>query len=213
MTQRRVLTPMSFLGCDNNSFAMRGLHQILVEVKPELKPLPGVALLAKSHGIKVPPNDRYSYGVDCDEVYPGIYVGDEGAARNKHYLRGLGVTHVLNTAEGSQFGQVDTSQAFYNSHGISYLGLRLVDIPQEDIAAHFDKCANFIDDCLEHNGKVLVNCRMGMSRSATIAIAYLMIKKGMTVDDGLRTLRMNRAVRPNNGFLLQLVQLDAKLRS
>ncbi|KAH9361767.1 dual specificity protein phosphatase 3-like [Haemaphysalis longicornis] len=204
---------MSVLGSDNNSFAMKGLHQILIEVKPELKPLPGVALLAKLHGYRPPPADRYTYGVDCDEVYPGIFVGDEGAARNKDYLHGLGVTHVLNTAEGPQFGQVDTNQAFYASHSISYLGLRLVDIPQEDIAAHFEKCANFIDDCLEHNGKVLVNCRMGMSRSATIAIAYLMIKKGMTVDDGLRTLRMNRAVRPNNGFLSQLVQLDTKLRS
>lgn len=203
---------MSLLNHDHSS-VMRGLHQILIEVKPELKPLPGVALLSKSHGRKTPPTDRYSYGIDCDEVYPGIFVGDEGAARHKDYLRGLGVTHVLNTAEGHQFGQVDTNQAFYASHNIRYLGMRLVDIPQEDISAHFDQAADFIDECLQLGGKVLVNCRMGMSRSATIAIAYLMIKKGMTVDDGLRTLRMNRAVRPNNGFLLQLVQLDTKLRS
>ncbi|CAN8000401.1 dual specificity protein phosphatase 3 [Ixodes scapularis] len=203
---------MTLLGRDN-SCIMRGLHQILVEVKPELKPLPGVALLSKSHGRKTPPTDRYSYGIDCDEVYPSIFVGDEGAAKNKDYLRGLGVTHVINTAEGQKFGQVDTGQAFYASHGIHYLGLKLIDIPQEDISAHFDKAAEFIDDCLQQGGKVLVHCRMGMSRSATIAIAYLMIKKGMTVDDGLRTLRMNRAVRPNNGFLLQLVQLDTKLRS
>lgn len=203
---------MTLLGRDN-SCTMRGLHQILVEVKPELKPLPGVALLSKNHGRKTPPTDRYSYGIDCDEVYPSIFVGDEGTARNKDYLRGLGVTHVINTAEGQKFGQVDTGQAFYSSHGIQYLGLKLVDIPQEDISAHFDKTAEFIDDCLQQEGKVLVHCRMGMSRSATIAIAYLMIKKGMTVDDGLRTLRMNRAVRPNNGFLLQLVQLDTKLRS
>ncbi|XP_077503268.1 dual specificity protein phosphatase 3-like isoform X2 [Amblyomma americanum] len=159
---------MSFLGCDN-SFAMRGLHQILVEVKPELKPLPGVALLAKSHGLKAPPTDRYSYGVDCDEVYPGIFVGDEGAARNKRYLRGLGVTHVLNAAEGPQFGQVDTNQAFYDSHAISYLGLRLVDIPQEDIAAHFDKCADFIEDCLEHNEYAIEATNRGVATNRRLS--------------------------------------------
>ncbi|XP_064466489.1 dual specificity protein phosphatase 3-like [Ornithodoros turicata] len=191
---------------------MKGLHQILVEVKPELRPLPGVALLSNVYGRKTPPADRYSYGIDCDEVFPGIFVGDEGAARNKDYLRGLGVTHVLNTAEGYQFGQVDTTKEFYASHHIEYLGLRLIDMPQEDISAHFDKSAEFIESCLERKGKVLVHCRMGMSRSATITIAYLMIKKGMTVDDALRTLRMHRAVRPNNGFLLQLIQLDTKLR-
>lgn len=35
------------------------------------------------------------------------------AARNKQYLRMMGITHVLNTAEGSRFGQVDTGHSYY----------------------------------------------------------------------------------------------------
>lgn len=35
------------------------------------------------------------------------------AAKNKQYLRLMGITHVLNTAEGSRFGQVDTGHGFY----------------------------------------------------------------------------------------------------
>ena len=35
------------------------------------------------------------------------------AAKNKQYLRMMGITHVLNTAEGTRFGQVDTGHGYY----------------------------------------------------------------------------------------------------
>ncbi|XP_026462920.1 dual specificity phosphatase DUPD1-like [Ctenocephalides felis] len=52
-------------------------------------------------------------GVDCDEVYPRLYIGDAESARCKDYLKLLGITHVLNTAEGARFGQVDTGHLYY----------------------------------------------------------------------------------------------------
>jgi len=45
-----------------------------------------------------------------DEVFTGIHVGDKAAARNTFYLKKVGVTHVLNTAEGQTSGTVDTNQ-------------------------------------------------------------------------------------------------------
>lgn len=35
------------------------------------------------------------------------------SAKNKQYLRLMGITHVLNTAEGSRLGQVDTGHGYY----------------------------------------------------------------------------------------------------
>lgn len=49
---------------------------------------------------------------------------------------------------------------------------------------------------------------MGISRSPTIAVAYLMIKKGLRAKDALEKVKKSRDIRPNNGFLLQLAQLD-----
>jgi len=47
-----------------------------------------------------------------DEVFPGILVGDRLAASNRYYLCKLGVTHVLNAAEGrrEKNGTVDTNK-------------------------------------------------------------------------------------------------------
>lgn len=62
------------------------------------------------------------------------------------------------------------------------------------------------------SGKVFVHCLLGVSRSATCVLAYLMIKKNMLAVDALRLVRRHRDVRPNNGFLGQLAQLDNHLR-
>ena len=56
-----------------------------------------------------------------------------------------------------------------------------------------------------------MNCRQGVSRSATIALAFLMIKRRMTAQDALRMVRAQREVCPNDGFLQQLCQLNDKL--
>ena len=53
---------------------------------------------------------------------------------------------------------------------------------------------------------------MGMSRSSTCVLAYMMIKLDMTAVDALVHVRRHRDVRPNDGFLRQLADLDNKLR-
>lgn len=65
------------------------------------------------------------WGVDCDEVYPGLFVGDKESASNLAFLKKIGVTHVLNTAEGKDEGLVDLSQSHYDDTGITYLGFQL----------------------------------------------------------------------------------------
>lgn len=61
-------------------------------------------------------------------------------------------------------------------------------------------------------GNVLVHCVVGISRSATLIIAFLMIKKGISAEDALRFVFQRRRVFPNVGFLHHLAQLENKLR-
>jgi len=147
-----------------------------------------------------------------DEVFPGIHVGDKGAAKNTFYLKKVGVSHVLNTAEGQNSGTVDTNESFYKPFGIKYKGLRLLDVAQTNISLHFNEVAEFIDEALQGGGKVLVNCQMGISRSSAAVLSYLMLRHQMTAVEALTEVRKHRDVRPNDGFLRQLAELDNKLR-
>lgn len=156
-------------------------------------------------------HDDHPEGVDADEVFPGVIVGNLGAAKNALYLKNTGVTHVLNSAEGTRIGTVNTSQEFYEPFGIKYKGLKLLDMPQANISVYFYEVADFIDGALKCGGKVLVNCLMGMSRSSTCVLAFLLLRRDMTAVEALEEIRKHRDVRPNDGFLRQIAELDNKL--
>ncbi|XP_055964573.1 serine/threonine/tyrosine-interacting-like protein 2 [Sorex fumeus] len=146
---------------------------------------------------------------EVDEVWPSVYIAEKSVAVNKGRLKRLGITHILNAAHGTG---VYTGAEFYTGLEIQYLGLELDDFPEVDIAQHFRKAAEFLDEALlTYRGKVLVSSEMGVSRSAALVAAYLMIFHGLPVLDALMTLRKRRAVCPNDGFLRQLRQLNEQL--
>lgn len=60
-------------------------------------------------------------------------------------------------------------------------------------------------------GRVLVHCLMGVSRSATLVLAFLMIAMGLTLQEAVAAVRPHRDVCPNPGFLQQLRILDKGL--
>lgn len=127
-------------------------------------------------------------------------------------MKDFGITHVLNTAEGKAFSMVDTDRYFYEDVGIKYLGFPLLDHPTTNISRYFQQAADFIQNALTCGGRVYVHCLMGMSRSSTCVIAYLMLKRGMSAVEAIRTIKAKRNIRPNEGFLQQLADLDLKLK-
>ncbi|XP_068579680.1 dual specificity protein phosphatase family protein isoform X2 [Cebidichthys violaceus] len=125
-----------------------------------------------------------------DEVWPNLYIGNVAVAQNRKKLHKLGITHVLNAAHYKQGSIGD--QSFYGDTCV-YFG-----IPAED-SDHFDL------------RKVLVHCIMGMSRSATLVLAYFMLRQRLPLRDALRHVVQKRAIYPNRNFLSLLLKLDEQL--
>lgn len=61
-----------------------------------------------------------------------------------------------------------------------FFGIAALDFPSFKIGLYFEETTNFIHDALKNGGKILIHCQVGVSRSATIVLAYLMMKRKMS---------------------------------
>lgn len=66
--------------------------------------------------------------------------------------------------------------------------------------------------CMSSSAKVLVHCVVGVSRSATLVLAYLMLHQQLSLRQAVISVSEHRWIFPNRGFLRQLCQLDQQLR-
>merc|ERR1711892_764998 len=148
----------------------------------------------------------------ADEVFENIFLGNKGAAESTDFLVKKGITHVLNLAS-------DTTLKFFvvpereklEKIGIELKEMKLRDRPGESICEKFRESGMWMRSCLLSGGKVMVNCWQGASRSATIVLAFLLQHHKMPLVDSIKMVKRKRDIRPNNGFLKQLVPLEIQL--
>ncbi|KAI4820759.1 hypothetical protein KUCAC02_028728 [Chaenocephalus aceratus] len=143
----------------------------------------------------------------ADEVWPRLYIGDQNSAENRADLTKHRVTHILNAAHSKRGVQPD----IYECMEITYMGIEAHDSCGFDMSVNFRAAADFIHRALSRGGKVLVHCHVGVSRSATLVLAYLMLKHNLSLVEAICAVKQKRGVIPNRGFLRQLIRLDGQL--
>jgi len=140
-----------------------------------------------------------------NEIMPRLFLGDLCAATNKTVLTKFGITHLVD-ASGHNHVRVPS---------ISYHEVHVVDTDSANIKDHFEASNRFIHDALvDPDSQVLVHCFRGVSRSATLILAYLLrqdVLGDRTLDELLAFVRESRAAAyPNRGFWKQLKQFEAE---
>jgi len=132
----------------------------------------------------------------ASKINDNIYISNLPSAFNKEALQAEGITHILNLILG-----IDS---IYPDDFI-YKNIPARDVARQDLSQYFLECVQFMDEAIKNGGKVLVHCSQGISRSATIVIAYLIKIEGYTFEDALEFTKSKRdMVNPNPGFKKQL---------
>lgn len=133
---------------------------------------------------------------DAVEIIPGLFLGSISSTYNKKTLQNHGITHIISVIAGYQ---PPFPNDFY------YLVVNALDNTNNNLSSVFKDTNDFIEKAFEENGKILIHCMAGKSRSATIVIAFLMKEFGINFNTSLKTIKYKRPiVEPNESFTNQL---------
>ena len=129
----------------------------------------------------------------------GLYLGDEEAAKDLLLLDELKIKRIITVGKELEILYPDK---------FDYMKIDIIDHPDEDIYKYFEPTFKFIDKSLMKKENVLVHCKYGISRSATIVCSYLIQKhkyRNFEVIQWVYYLRDK--TNPNMGFRKQLEEL------
>lgn len=135
----------------------------------------------------------------ADTIIPNLYLGDKNAATDLELVSKLELTHIL-SVDMIPLPQV-VSSTFPN---IALMHISVVDMCHEDLLCHFESAYKFIKEGVTR-GAILVHCYHGVSRSATLVLAYLMRNRKWPLSEALSHVKGHRpCICPNDGFMDQL---------
>jgi len=147
---------------------------------------------------------KKTLGEQISVIIPNhLYLSGLDGVSNLSSLKGLNIRYIINCAA--------EIKNLYPENFI-YTNLVLRDAENEDIAQHFVETFAIIEKAKEEKCGVLLQCRAGISRSATITIAYLMKFSYESLKDTVLFVQKKRPIiQPNRGYMKQLIEYEKTL--
>lgn len=138
------------------------------------------------------------------EILGFLYLGSQEDSLCEKTLKELNITNILNVS-----ATCPKPEFIDDAH---FLRISINDGHGEKILPYFDVAYRFIEKCRKAKTKVLIHCLAGISRSPTLAIAYLMKHLGLKPDDAYKFVKERRkTISPNFNFLGQLYEYEKHL--
>lgn len=134
-----------------------------------------------------------------DNLYLSSYLGV-----NENNIEKFGITCVVSVCK-------ETPKIEFKN--VECVKVNVLDLPSETLMNYFDTLTDKIHEVLEiKKGSCLVHCAAGISRSASVILAYLMKYLKMNLRDAHNLTKSKRPfIRPNIGFWKQLIAYENKL--
>lgn len=131
-----------------------------------------------------------------NEIIPNLYITSIVGASDYARLDELGITHIVNLSRVNNVYPRD----------FIYLKIDVADEIDENIIQYFDPINDFIHSALINNGRVIVHCKAGKSRSSAVVTAYICAYYHYPLFEALDLVKRRRSIiRPNLGFMTQLI--------
>lgn len=129
-----------------------------------------------------------------------IYLGSYYNARSDTFIKDYNIKYILNVAE-----ELDSKPLYFRK--TQYLKVSMDDKVTQCLK--IEPCLKFICNAVKKQKNILIHCHLGVSRSASIVIAYLILRRCMDFKNAFALVRKKRQkININSGFISQLKMLD-----
>lgn len=138
-----------------------------------------------------------------DEILEGqLYLCGQYSAYNKKVVQDLDIQAILVCGNGLKLAFIEDPELHSVIH---YHHLPIDDSNEQAIIPYLPHMMDFISANLQANRKVLVHCAAGVSRSASMVIAYVMMSQKITYDEASLFVKARRkCIHPNSRFASEL---------
>ena len=134
------------------------------------------------------------------KVTPNLFMSGYHSAKDFYNLRHHNINHIVNLTSHK------CKNIFLDN--FDYSSFELSDNSSFDLKPQLDIIVNIINQQIKQGKRVLVHCRMGVSRAPSIVLAYLIKVMNIEYDKAFEfLLKINSKISPNFGFLMQLQSL------
>ncbi|VDK69519.1 unnamed protein product [Litomosoides sigmodontis] len=140
------------------------------------------------------------------QILPFLYLGSQQDAMDSTLLSKYGIKYVINLSVNCP----EPDSLKQEGH---FMRIPVNDTYQAKLLPHFEDAFKFLDKVCERGSVALVHCLAGISRSPTLAIAYMMRRNNWTSEQAYRYVKERRpSISPNFNFMGQLLEYEARLR-
>jgi len=155
-------------------------------------------------------SDETNHHYPMTKITETLYLGNDHDASDEAALKKAKITHVLSMIARNWSSK---PRGLFNwmSKGIKRKCVPMRDDGNSDVAKILEEKGlwNFILDSQRRKKKILVHCQMGMNRSPTIVMGFLMKYDDITFYKAWRLVKQKRViVQPHVNYIKQLRALD-----
>lgn len=127
-------------------------------------------------------NKCYIYEDPMNEIYRNLFLGDNESSYDAGLLRKHKIKHIIRVMP-----EFDKTKIY---NGVKYVHIPIKDeeVCSLNLNKMFDYTSDYIANCIKNNEAVLVHCKRGHHRSATVVAAFLVKHLHMKVEAASRLI-------------------------
>lgn len=139
------------------------------------------------------------------EILPTLWLSGADVAYDRRFLLSRKITHVLNCAEEL------SAEPYRYGTDVTVRHIPMEDDETPEVEEQLIEAVYQIQIWQTQGHRVLVHCRAGISRSATVVLAWMMMFETISFNDAWSKLvGVRNYIRPNDYFMKFLKKIDSE---